>query len=153
MAVSILGGQQLGERSFEAVQVLAQSTATAEQSVSVNIPITTLAGGTATGFNVNKYVVPAGREGDRKIIWHLATGESKIRFGAATSDLLATNGQHFLNIATATVTLSNNAAVGCFAASATGAFVMTTINQFLEALFMNGGWHLRGGVATFATAT
>ena len=153
MAVSIPAGQQLSPGTFSAVQVLAQSTATAEQSVSIYVPISTLAGGTATGATRNRYVVPAAREGDRKIIWNLATGESYVRFGAATTDLLATAGYHFFNVGTATVTLSNTAAVACFSASATGAFVLTTVNQFLEALFMNGAWHLRGGVATFATAT
>ena len=152
MTVTINAGQQLGADSFE-VDVLTQSTATAEQSVSVRLAISTLAGGTATGFTRNRYVVPAGREGDRKLIWNLATGESMVRFGAATTDLLATGGVHYFNVSTATGGMSPASVLGVFQASATGAFVLTTANHFLEALFMNGFWHLRGGLATLATAT
>lgn len=152
MAVTLVQGSQVRrEGNFQAVQDLTQSTATAEQSVSVTVPVTTLAGGTATGFGVDKYVLPAGAEGFHKVIVMLATGEAKLRFGAATTNLMATAGIHYLGIATATGAAVDAAAV--LSAAATGALVLDTVDDYIEAKFWNGAWHLLGGLATVATAT
>ena len=152
MTVSITQGSQVqNEGTYQGVQNLTQSTATAEQSVSVFLPVTTLSGGTATGFGLDRYVIPAGSEGMHKTIVMLATGEAKVRFGAATTNLMATAGIHYLGIATATGAAVSAAAV--LTAAATGALVLDTVDDYLEAKFWNGSWHLLGGLATVATAT
>lgn len=151
MAVTISAATSRSPGTWGAVEALTQSTATAEQTISIYTEVTTLSGGTATGFTINRYALPAGREGDYKVIWHLATGESYVRFGAAASNLMATNGIHYINIATATGGAIS--ALGVIDGAATGAFVLNSANDFLEARYMNGAWHLRGGAATLATTT
>ena len=151
MAVTINVGQRQGQDSWGGVQVLTVSTATAEQSINITQPVTTLSGGTATGFTRNRYVLGAGNEGDQKTIFHLATGESFVRFGAATTDLLATGGIHMINVATATGAAIT--AMGAITASATGCWVLSTQNSFLKCIFQNGAWWLVNGSATLATAT
>ena len=79
------GARQYRGGSYQAKEDLTQSTATAKQALSVNADISTLAGGTATGFNVDNYTLAAGVEGQLKTIVMLATGEAKVELtGTAT---------------------------------------------------------------------
>lgn len=154
MAVTITGGSQiLPAGSSQAVDALSQSTATAEQVISVRKQITTLAGGTATGFTINRYTLPAANEGDTKIIVHLATGESYVRFGGATAtaNLMAT-GIHYLSADTAGVASATGVA-GVFFGAATGALVMNGAQDYLRVMYLNGAWNVLGGQATIATST
>lgn len=152
MAITITGGAQVRhEGTFDAVDTLTQSTATDEQSISLRTAVTTLSGGTATGFSINRYVLAAGNEGDSKLIVHLATGESYLRFGAATTNLMAT-GIHYLSADTAGIATATGAA-GAFFGAATGALVMNGAQDYIRCQFFNGAWNVLGGQATIATST
>lgn len=70
-----------------AKETLAQSTATAPQAVALTTDLTTFSGGTATGFDVDVYVLATASavEGQIKEILMLATGEAKLVLGAGTA--------------------------------------------------------------------
>lgn len=153
MAVSINSGdRQQKAGTFDAVQNLTQSTATARQIISAHTPITTLSGGTATGFGVDLYTVlgtgtatdsisgPA-VEGATKVVFMLATGEAKVVFQSLATTRLP------INFA-ASATVFDNAYV-----SATGAFTFTALGQYVQARFINQKWYVLDGLATLATAT
>lgn len=154
MAVSINSGdRQVKAGTFDAVENLTQSTATARQTISPHHGITTLSGGTATGFGVDLYTVrgtgtatgaPA-VEGMDKWIHMLATGEAKVVF-----ESMATQRVHGIpEMGTGTATQ-----LGIYqAASATGAFTLSSKGQYIAAKFMNQQWHVYAGIATYATAT
>lgn len=145
MAVTITtGDRQVKGATFDAVENLTQSTATARRAVSVHVPVTTLAGGTATGFGVDLYTVAsAAVEGQEKWIQMLATGEAKVVFESlATGRIPASAGFQ------ASATVFDNAYV-----SATGAFTLSNPTHFLFAKYVNTRWWILGGMATFATAT
>lgn len=151
MAVTVTGGTQVVPGVFTAVESLSQSTATVEQAISVTHQITTLSGGTATGFNIDKYNLPDGGEGAEKLIVMLATGEAKIRFGAATTNTMATGGIH--NLGGDTVFASATSVTAVLYSAATGAFVFNTMDDYIHARFWNGSWHIFHGNATIATST
>lgn len=147
MAISLTGGTQITpEGSFNAVETLTQSTATAEQSVSLTHQVSTLSGGTATGFSINRYNVGAAAEGTQKLIVMSATGEAYVRFGAATTNLMAT-GSHYFGLASAT------GIAGSILGQATGAFVLGDKNDYIRAQYWDSEWHVLGGFGTIATAT
>jgi hypothetical protein len=144
------GDRQVKAGTFDAVENLTQSTATARQTISPHHAITTLSGGTATGFGVDVYTLrgtgtatgaPA-VEGVQKTIFMLATGEAKV----VIESLATTRISAFGLVASATV--FDNAFV-----TATGAFVFTAPGQFLNCTFMNQKWYVMAGQATFATAS
>lgn len=151
MAVSINSGdRQVKAGTFDAVENLTQSTATARQTISPHHSCTTLSGGTATGFGVDLYTLrgtgtatgaPA-VEGMEKTIMMLGTGEAKV----VVESLATTRLPVFGLVASATV--FDNAFV-----SATGAFTLSAKGQYLWCKFINQQWFVLGGLATFATAT
>lgn len=151
MAVLInTGDRQVKFGTFDTVENLIQSTATARQTISPHHPITTLSGGTATGFTIDQYTVrgtgtatgaPA-VEGVRKYIYMLGTGEAKVVFESLATQRI--QGTGFL----ASATVFDN-----FFVTATGAFVLSSKGQYLEAVFMNQQWNIVNGIATFATAS
>ena len=154
MSVVLNQGQQRTPGSFGDVEALTQSTATARQSISTLIPVTTLGGGTATGFSLNLYTVasfatntagPA--EGMDKYVFMLATGEAKVVFNG-----IATGG--WLGLFEVATNATGGGAVSVMtAASATGAFVLSAPSHCVWAKMINGLWRVMGGVATYATAT
>ena len=145
MALNLTGGEQVS-RDVGAIQVLTNSTATAERTISLTHHITTIAGGTATGFNINKYVLPEGDDGTRKIIQLIATGELTVRVSAFATGLHYL-GRNIDGAATASGIASS------FVGAATGAFVLNAKSQYVELLFLDGGWRCIGGQATIATST
>ena len=152
MSVVLNAGMQRTKGSFGDVEVLTQSTATARQAISVIKEVTTLSGGTATGFGVDLYTVasfattgagPA--EGFEKWIHMLATGEAKVVFNGVATGVLG-----IFEIATTTNTAPQSVMT---AASATGAFTLSVPHHYIFAKMVNGLWRVVGGAATFATAT
>lgn len=152
MSVTLNQGQQNTAGAFTDVEVLTQSTATARRAISVVSPITTLSGGTATGFGVDLYTVAsfattgAGPvEGFTKLIKMLATGEAKVVFNGIATGLTG-----IFEIATTTNTAPQSVMT---AASATGAFVLSVPHHYLLARMFDGKWYVQAGAATYATAT
>jgi len=157
MAVSITGGdRQVKSGTFDSVQNLTQSTATARQIISAHFPITTLSGGTATGISRDLYTVLATStatdgisgpavEGMVKTIFMLATGEAKVVFENVATGRVA--GIPEMGTGTATQ-------LGIYqAASATGAFTLSDVGHYIRAIYINKKWNIVSGVATYATAT
>ena len=128
MSISVTGGvvPSRGEGWFT-LETLNPSTATADQSLALHVPLTimsTATGGTATatGFNVNRYTLSTASaiEGEEKSIILTGTGEYKI----------------------------------FFTGTATGAFVMTAANAHLRVAMLNRKWRvLVNSGATIATST
>lgn len=152
MTVTLNAGDRNTAGTFKAVENLTQSTATARQAISVVVPVTTLSGGTATGFGVDLYTVasfatagagPA--EGTEKWIKMLATGEAKVVFNGVATGLLG-----IFEIATTTNSAPQSVMT---AASATGAFVLSVPHHYIFAKMVGGLWRIVAGAATYATAT
>ena len=78
MAVSIIGGPIRRRREGFAQDTYTQSTATADQSLSLDTDLSLLGMGTATGFNRNGYSLASGIEGQEKFILSTGTGEAKV---------------------------------------------------------------------------
>lgn len=142
------------------VESLTMSTATARQSISVRTPVTqilnggaTLPGaGTATGFGLNLFTVASYAtggvgpvEGFEKWIFMTGTGEVKVVFNG-----MATTYTGIFEIATTTNTGPQSVMT---AASATGAFTLTNVGQFIQAKMVSQQWRVLAGQATYATAT
>ena len=89
MAVTISGGELVRDGVFQAVENLSNSTATTLRTVSAGAPITTIAGGTATGFGVNRYLVStaSAAEGQTKLVVMLATGEAYVIYSGTAPAL------------------------------------------------------------------
>lgn len=86
MAVVLTTGTQRRNGGvFSSTEDLTVSTATAAQSVSVTTDISTISGGTATGFGVDRYLLAAGSEGQYKSVVMLATGEAKMDTAGGTA--------------------------------------------------------------------
>ena len=88
MAVTLVNTERRAEGggTFSSAESLTQSTATAAQSVSLNTDVTSLGGGTATGFGVNTYELATGAvEGREKLVQLGATGEAKLSLGGGTA--------------------------------------------------------------------
>lgn len=150
MTVTITGNTQIRRGgTFQSKEDLLQSTATVPQAISLTTDATTLAGGTATGFSVNIYTLAAGSEGQWKSIFNLATGESKVIVtNIATGQLTGIYGT-----STGTATGAGTADIAACYVTATGAFVLSTADQFLFMRFQNNRWWIINGKATFATST
>lgn len=87
MTVTVTSGEIHHVGAFRSSEALTNSTSTAVQEVSLSIPISTISGGTATGFGVNRYLLSTASavEGQEKIICMLATGEAYVVYtGTAT---------------------------------------------------------------------
>jgi F0F1-type ATP synthase membrane subunit c/vacuolar-type H+-ATPase subunit K len=94
MAVTISGGEIVRAGVFQSVEALSNSTATTLRTVSAGAPITTIAGGTATGFAINRYLVStaSAAEGQTKMVVMLATGEAYVIYaGTATGAAVLTD--------------------------------------------------------------
>jgi hypothetical protein len=93
MAVTISGGEIVRQGVFQAVEALSNSTATTLRTFST-VPISTIAGGTATGFALNRYLVStaSAAEGQEKMVVMLATGEAYVIYsGTATGAAVLTD--------------------------------------------------------------
>lgn len=149
MTVSILSGdRQVKAGTFDAVENLSHSTATARQRISTVVPITTISGGTATsGPNVNGlFTLPGATateppvEGMQKIIMMLATGPAE---------------------SIAVESMATGFSWGPFSTSSddqrlaapTGAFVFTIKGHYLAFRYINAQWWLEAGYATLGTVT
>ena len=144
MALTIAAGQRHTPAQSGSIDQMTQSTATAAQAMSLTEHISTMAGGTATGFNVNNYSLGSGVDGLEKFIYQLATGESKLHLTMAT-------GIHFFGTGTATGTGGSYAAH--FSGIATGALTFTAKSQWVRMLGLDEGWTILGGNATCGTST
>jgi hypothetical protein len=91
MAIEITRGTQLGNGTFGSLETYSQSTATGYQTLSQNHSVLTLGMGTATGFNLNRYVLASStattgeKEGMELTIQSGATGEAKVAVPLSTS--------------------------------------------------------------------
>ena len=72
-------------RTFQSTETLAQSTATAFQSVNLTTDLTALGMGTATGFGLNQYRATDGFAGLSKSFLATASGEAKLVFDSGTA--------------------------------------------------------------------
>lgn len=149
MAVTITAGKQVRRGGvFQSTEDLAQSTATAEQDVSLTTDVTTFAGGTATGFGVDKYLLAGTStegfiEGLEKVVVMLATGEAKLRVESLATGQLG--GLQTVLSSTGSETLF---------ASATGAFTLSGADHWVWMKVFNAKWHImQSAGATLATAT
>lgn len=105
MAVTISGGEIVRAGVFQSVENFTNSTATTLRVCSAGAPISTISGGTATGFGINRYLVStaSAAEGQTKMVVMLGTGEAYVIYsGTATgaSVLTDTNdriGLRFIN--------------------------------------------------------
>lgn len=83
-----VGAQIRPNTSYTAVETMTQSTATAAQSLSTTIPVSTVGAGTATGtLSINQYLMATGNgwDGMEKVVQMGATGEATVQFtGTAT---------------------------------------------------------------------
>jgi hypothetical protein len=141
--------------TFQTLESLTQSTATAFQTLSNEVEVSSLGMGTATGDNSNNlYALNAtttasgvegdGVEGAYKLIYASATGEAAVFIDGPTQGRLPANiALDALPTATAIAQ-----------ASATGNWVFSTDGDMILCRFVNGKWNyvaLTG--ATQATAT
>jgi len=86
MTVTITQGtQRRAGGTFSSTEALSQSTATTAQAVSAVTDVSTLSGGTATGFGADRYLLAAGNEGQYKSVVMLATGEAKLDVAGGTA--------------------------------------------------------------------
>ncbi len=146
---TITGGERLKfAGTFQSVESLTQSTATAPQALSITTDVSVLGMGTATGAAVrNLYTLAAGVEGQEKIVYANATGEASVIFTQKTGRLPLSLSM-IVGAATAT------GAVDSLFASATGQYVFQAADEFLQLKFLNDAWQVmnaRG--ATLATTT
>ena len=81
MAITLTPGSQIRYvGTYDDIQSLTQSTATAEQAISLTSQITTIDGGTGTGFARGRFNLATGAaEGFRKTVLMLSTGEAYVR--------------------------------------------------------------------------
>lgn len=133
------GDRKVPGGTYQSKEDLTQSTATARQSISVHHAITTLSGGTATGFDKDLYTLASTAvEGMEKTICMLATGEAKVVIGGLAT--IAVGG--FFG------TSSDDAHV-----SATGAFTLSVPGHYILCKKFNERWWVTSANCTFATAT
>ena len=149
MAVTInIGDRQTSAGTFGAVESLLSSTATARQVVSPVIPITQIAGSTATaGPNLNNLFTLQGAtatnppvEGMEKIIKMTSTGPTALLVveSLATGPLW-----NYLTTSSDDQRLT----------APTGAFVFNSKVSGLWLKFLDQQWQVLGGNATIATGT
>jgi len=87
MAVTLTGGElQKRGGTFQTVEALTHSTATALGTVSLTTDVSTIAAGTATGSTRTLFHLATGAvEGQLKTIVMLGTGEAKVSVGGGTA--------------------------------------------------------------------
>lgn len=128
MTITITAGDANRIGGWQSSEDLTNSTATAVQELGLDHPVSTISGGTATGFGVNRYLLPSAtatgargaQEGQEKTVVMLATGEAYL----------------------------------VFSGTATGALVLSAANDYAELRFQNELWVQKDiGSATLATAT
>lgn len=146
MAITSDPGALVQRHSGQSIQNLSQSTATAQQTISVTTYVTALAGGTATGGTINLYLLPdSAPDGTEKFIYQVATGESRVQLTMAT-------GMHYIGRDVAGIATATNAA-GAVIGAATGALVLAAKGSWIRAIMLNDGWTVLGSNATFGTGT
>lgn len=152
MAVTFTGGSQQSNSTWNSLNTLTQSTATAFQAIDPRFDAVALGMGTASGDNRNNlYSLTAtggaadAVEGHELILFTTGTGEAAVYVEMATGRLpfqLA-----FMSNGTATT-------VDALAASATGNWVFGVDGDFMQLKFMNDKWMFMDGQGvTQATAT
>jgi hypothetical protein len=147
MAVTITGGQLNTNTSWQKLETLTQSTATAFRAISVRADATVLGMGTATGTAArNIYsLATTGVEGQEKFIYSAATGEASVLIPMPSGRL---------NIQACMLAVPSATTVDALQASATGMWVFQSDGDFLLLQFMNGAWNvINGSGATLATTT
>lgn len=92
MAIEITAGsgEARGE-SYQSRDTLTQATATALVTLSPTTNYSTIAGGTATGFGNNGYLLADGRDGQTKEIIMTSTGEATIHLTGTSTGALVLN--------------------------------------------------------------
>jgi len=145
MALTIVGMEQI-RPDIGGIEQLTTTTSTSEQSIGLQTLITTLSGTSATAGHVHgKFLLGDGVDGQRKVIYNLATGRSNVNITNFAT------GMHYFGFDISGVASASDIA-GTFRGAATGALVFTVRGQWAEAIFLDGGWRLIGGQATFATS-
>lgn len=146
MAVTITAGERQTNSSWQSIETKTQSTATTIQTLDVREDVSVLGMGTATGFLVNRYILPTtGVEGQEKLIISSATGEAKVFVPTKSGRM---------SIVASSLAIPAATAVDAGWASATGLWVFQEDGDYLLLKFMNGNWmFLDGAGASMATAT
>ena len=147
MPISISPGARHQTMGAQSVEVLTQSTTTVAQTLSNTSYVSALGAGTATGSMArNLYnLATTALDGTEKMIYLSATGEASLTFPWAT-------GQHYIGRDVAGVATATNVAVALIGA-ATGGLVFIHAAAWARMIFLNGGWTVLGGNATFGTTT
>ena len=141
MAVTLTGGErQLRGGTFQSVETMTQSTATALQALSVSHDVSVLGAGTATGSAArNIYSLAAGIEGAEKLIVMNATGEASVTMAFATTRYPFHIGFALLGGTGGTST--GPTALVDSAVTATGMLVFTADGDYALLRYFNGKWH------------
>ena len=90
-------GWSMAEQAFslQLIEALSDATSTALGTVSITTDISTIGAGTATGEDINRWLLATGaREGQTKTVLMLGTGEAKVQLGGGTA-----TGSHVLSAA------------------------------------------------------
>jgi hypothetical protein len=147
MPITLTPGAQIRHvGTYDDIQSLTQSTATAEQAISLTSQITTIDGGTGTGFSRGRFGLASGAaEGFRKTILMLSTGEAYVRVTNT-----ATGEQAGVVTYVSATALSNETPT---VASATGVLVLNQKGDFMDLLHADSTWFVMVSRATVATAT
>lgn len=86
MTITITSNAQVFNAGIsQSVENLTQSTATGLQTLSLKTDISNIGMGTATGFGINRYLLPAGQHGQEKWLVAQATGEAYVQLAAGTA--------------------------------------------------------------------
>lgn len=146
MAVTFTGGERQIGTSWQSMEELTQSTATAFQALDLRTDVSVLGMGTATGFGLNIYsLATTGVEGQEKLIISSATGEAKVHIPTSSGRM---------SVIASSLAIPSATAVDAVWASATGLWVLQSDGDFLLVKFLNGSWQFLGGAgATLATST
>ena len=100
LVADYVSGKWLVTHRSEGFESFSQSTATVYRRIHPMVSTSRLTGGTATGFDVDRYFLPDGAEFAGKIISMNATGESKVIWDnpTATGALVFTSNQQIAHL-------------------------------------------------------
>ena len=142
MAITLTGGErQLHAGTFQTVETMTQSTATALQALSLRTDASILGAGTATGAAVrNIYSLAAGVEGQEKLVVMNATGEASVTMAFATSRYPFGIGFELLGGTGGTATIGNVALTDSLV-TATGMLVFQADGEYAYLKYYNSRWH------------
>lgn len=145
MAVTETPGTRVFVPQSQSIQTLTASTATAVQNINVTQYITTISGSTVTVGTHNMYLLPEGPDGCEKLVYQLATGVCSVKLTMST-------GLHYIGRDKADVASATGIA-GAVVGAATGHLILSAKNSWFRAVFIDAGWTILGGSATFGTGT